>query len=312
MMNMEDSIYVAGSTGLVGSAIVRRLKDSGYRNVIGYSSHDFDLTDEQNVNTIFRIHKPKFVFNAAAVVGGILANERDRIRFLQENLAIQRNLITAASDYRVDRYMFLGSTCIYPRDAPVPTMETALLTGPLEKTNEAYALAKIAGVKEAQYFWEDTGLKTICLMPTNLYGPNDNFNQLSGHVVPSLINKFCTDRDVVRCLGTGSPQREFMHVDDLADAAVFMMNNQFVQFGTLYNVGTSVTHSISEIVSMIKEYSGSKAEVQWNTDAPNGAYRRLLDSSRISALGWKSKIRLEDGLKDTILWYRSNYPNVKK
>jgi len=309
---MEDSIYVAGSTGLVGSAIVRRLKDSGYRNVIGYSSHDFDLTDEQNVNTIFRIHKPKYVFNAAAVVGGILANERDRIRFLQENLSIQRNLITAASDYRVDRYMFLGSTCIYPRDAPVPTMETALLTGPLERTNEAYALAKIAGVKEAQYFWEDTGFKTICLMPTNLYGPNDNFNQLSGHVIPSLISKFCTNQEVVRCLGTGSPQREFMHVDDLADAAVFMMNNQFVQFGSLYNVGTSVTHSISEIVSMIKEYSGSKAEVQWNTDAPNGAYRRLLDSSRISALGWKSKIRLEDGLKDTILWYRSNYPNVKK
>lgn len=311
-MNKEDSIYVAGSTGLVGSAICRKLKSHGYKDIITFKKSQFDLRCEDEVDLLFKGYAPKYVFNAAAVVGGILVNDHDKIRFLQDNLAIQTNLIKKAHAYNAEKYLFLGSTCIYPRDAPVPTKEFALLTGPLEKTNEAYALAKITGVKQCEYYWQQGGFKTISLMPTNLYGPNDNFNVFSGHAIPSLIAKFSQNLHTVNCWGDGTPEREFMHVDDLADACIFVMNSPHVKFGELYNVGTGKTHSIRNVAELIKKYTGSVSEIRWDYLMPNGAPRRLLDSTKINALGWSPSIKFENGLKKTVDWYRRNYDTARR
>jgi GDP-L-fucose synthase len=303
----DARIYVAGHRGLVGSAIVRHLKEQGCSNLLMVPSADLDLRDQRAVNHFFADRRPEYVFLAAAKVGGILANSTQPAEFLFDNLAIQTNVIDAAWRHGARKLLFLGSSCIYPKFAPQPIREGSLLTGPLEPTNEAYAIAKIAGLKLAQAYRAQYGFPTICLMPTNLYGPGDNFDPETSHVLPALIRRFheaavSGAREVV-LWGTGTPRREFLHVEDLAAAACFAMENY--DAAALLNTGTGEDLTIAELAAMVARAVGYRHAIRFDPSKPDGTPRKLLDVSRITALGWRARIRLVDGVASTYAWYLS-------
>lgn len=301
VLDKDARIYVAGHRGLVGSALFNELRAQGFRNVFGRSRSELDLLDAPAVTRFFEKERPEYVFLAAARVGGIKANDAYPASFLYENLAIQNNVIKSAADCAVKKLLFLGSSCIYPRNAPQPMRETDLLSGPLEKTNEWYAIAKIAGIKLCQAFRRQHGRDFISAMPTNMYGPNDNFDLESSHVIPALIRKFheakTNHASEVVCWGTGTPRREFLYSEDLARACVFLMRNyseeQFINVG----FGTDVT--IRELAELVGRTVGFQGEIQWDTSKPDGTPRKLMDSSRLLALGWKPRVSLEEGLRLT-------------
>src|SRR5580704_1733914 len=304
-MDKTSRIFVAGHRGLVGSAIHRRLVSAGYSNLILRSRSELDLTNQAAVEQFFSAEPPEYVFLAAARVGGILANSSYPADFIRENLLVQTHVIDAAHRHGVRKLQFLGSSCIYPKFAPQPICEDSLLTGVLEPTNEAYAVAKIAGLKMAQAYRRQFGLCTICLMPTNLYGPGDNFDLASAHVVPALIRKF---HDAVKrgtpevvIWGTGKARREFMHVDDFADAALFLMLNYDEE--AIVNVGTGEELTICELAEIIREVTGYHGRIDFDASKPDGTPRKLLDVSRLGAIGWHSRISLRDGLRDTYRWF---------
>ncbi|MEZ0540799.1 GDP-L-fucose synthase [Fibrella arboris] len=300
-MEKQAKIYVAGHRGMVGSAIVRHLTASGYTNIISRTSSELDLRNQAAVADFFAEQKPEYVFLAAAKVGGILANNIYRADFLYENLMIEANIIHSAYQHGVTKLLFLGSSCIYPKMAPQPLKEDSLLSGFLESTNEPYAIAKIAGIKLCESYRSQYGANFISAMPTNLYGPNDNYDLQGSHVLPALIRKFheakVNGQPFVEVWGTGSPLREFMHADDVAEACVFLMNaydgEQFV------NVGTGEDLTIRNLAEMVKEVVGFDGELRWNTDKPDGTPRKLMDVSRLHAMGYKHKIDLPEGLKQT-------------
>ncbi|MEZ0483040.1 GDP-L-fucose synthase [Fibrella aquatica] len=300
-MEKQAKIYVAGHRGMVGSALVRHLTASGYTNIIARTSSELDLRNQAAVADFFAAEKPEYVFLAAAKVGGILANNIYRADFLYENLMIEANIIHSAYQHGVNKLLFLGSSCIYPKMAPQPLKEEALLSGFLEPTNEPYAIAKIAGIKLCESYRIQYGANFISAMPTNLYGPNDNYNLQGSHVLPALIRKFheakVNNQPFVEVWGTGSPFREFMHADDLAEACVYLMNNydgeQFV------NVGTGEELTIRNLAEMVMEVVGFEGELRWNTDKPDGTPRKLMDVSRLHNMGYKHKIDLKSGLEST-------------
>ncbi len=305
-MKLNAKIYVAGHRGLVGSAIVRELKKQGYTNIISRTRSELDLLDQKAVEQFYQHEKPEYVFCAAAKVGGIWANKTEKGDFLYQNLQVQNNLIHYAYKHNVTKLLFLGSSCIYPRQAPQPIKEEYLLTGPLEETNDAYAIAKIAGIMMCQSYNLQYGTNYISAMPTNLYGYNDNFDLQSAHVLPALMRKFheakVNKAKRVEVWGTGSPMREFLFVDDLASALVFLMNNY--NDSEIVNVGTGEDCTIKELTEMIRDVVGYKGEIFWNTDKPDGTPRKLLDVSRLTKLGWKYTTDLKDGLRLTYEWYK--------
>lgn len=300
-MEKNAKIYVAGHRGMVGSALVRRLESEGYQNIIVRTSRELDLRNQQAVADFFAAEKPAYVFLAAAKVGGIMANNIYRADFLYENLQIQNNVIHSAHVEGVEKLMFLGSSCIYPKLAPQPLQEDSLLTGPLEYTNEPYAIAKIAGIKMCESYRKQYGRNYISVMPTNLYGPNDNYDLNNSHVLPAMIRKFheakVENKPFVELWGTGSPLREFLHADDLADACVYLMKNydgeQFVNIG----VGEDIT--IKNLAELIKATVGYEGELRWNTDKPDGTPRKLMDVSKLHSMGWKHRYDLEEGVRIT-------------
>ena len=304
-MEHDARIYVAGHRGLVGSAIVRRLMQEGYENLLIRNREELDLLDQRAVEEFFARERPEYVFLAAARVGGIHANNTRPAEFIYENLSIETNVIHAAWKYGTKKLLFLGSSCIYPRQAPQPIKEEYLLTGSLEPTNEAYAVAKIAGLKMCQAYRRQYGFNAISLMPTNLYGPGDNFDLESSHVLPALIRRFHEAKlarsPQVVLWGSGKPRREFLHVDDLADAALFLMRHYDSEM--IINVGTGVDLSISELASMVQEVVGFIGEVSFDLSMPDGMPRKLLDVSRLRALGWQPKIPLREGIESTYRWY---------
>lgn len=307
-MDKNAKIYVAGHRGLVGSAIVRRLEQGGYTNIIGKTHSELDLTNQASVEAFFEEEKPEYVFLAAAKVGGIGANSTYPADFIMENELIQCNVIRSAFRNKVKKLMFLGSSCIYPRMCPQPIKEEYLLTSELETTNEAYALAKISGLKMCQFFNKQYGTNYISVMPTNLYGPNDNFDLESSHVLPALIRKFheakVHDKPYVELWGTGAPLREFLHVDDMADACVFLMETY--NGNDFFNVGTGKELTILQLAEMIKKVVGFKGELKFDSTKPDGTPRKLLDVSRLEKAGWKAQIELEDGIRNTYEWYLEN------
>ncbi len=304
-MKKDSKIYVAGHRGLVGSAVVRKLESDGYFNILKKTREELDLTDQYKVRKFFNEEKPKFVFLAAAKVGGIGANSRFQADFLRENILIQTNIIDSAYRNNCNKLLFLGSSCIYPKFSEQPIKESSLMSGLLEPTNSAYAIAKIAGIEMCQKYNEQYGFNAISLMPTNLYGINDNFDIDSGHVLPALISKFIfakkNNLDSVKCWGTGSPYREFLFVDDLADAAVWAMNNY--NDSAILNVGTGKDITIKELSETIKNLVGFDGSIIWDSSQPDGTPRKLLDVSRINGFGWKYKTELIEGIKKTIEWY---------
>ncbi len=306
-MDKDSLIYVAGHRGLVGSAIVRRLRSAGYGNLLLAGSDEVDLRSQPAVDEFFSRHQPEYVFLAAAKVGGILANSSHPAEFLGDNLAIQTNVIDAAWRHGARKLLFLGSSCIYPKFAPQPIREESLLTGPLEPTNEWYAIAKIAGIKMCQAYRRQYGFAAISLMPTNLYGPGDNFDLENSHVLPALLRKFheaaVNGSPEVVIWGTGSPRREFLHVDDLAEATLFLMRNY--DSPEIVNVGTGEDLSIKELAEMIGRITGYQGRMGLDASKPDGTPRKLLDISRIQALGWKARIPLEQGIADTYRWFTS-------
>jgi len=296
-------VYVAGHRGLVGSAIVRRLEATGYEHIVTRAHAELDLTRQEEVEAFFEAERPEYVYLAAAKVGGIGANSTYPAQFIYENLAIALNLIEAARKYGVKKLLNLGSSCIYPKFAPQPIKEEYLLTGPLEPTNEAYAIAKISAIKLCRYYNQQYGTNFISLMPTNLYGPGDNYDLENSHVMPALIRKFHEAKKTggpVVLWGDGSPMREFLHADDLADAAVFLMEHADAKdIGEFVNVGTGEDIPIKDLAALIARIVGYSGEIVWDTSKPNGTPRKLLDVSRLSALGWKYKISLEQGIRMT-------------
>jgi len=308
-MEKSSKIFVAGHRGLVGSAIVRKLQKEGYTNLILKGREEVDLARQEEVERFFEKERPEYVFLAAAKVGGIHANRTYPAEFIYQNLMIECNVIHSAYKYGVKKLLFLGSSCIYPRECPQPMKEEYLLSGYLEPTNEAYAVAKIAGLKLCQYYKRQYGANFISCMPTNLYGPNDNFDLNTSHVIPALIRKFhevkINNKPYVEVWGTGKPLREFLHVDDLADACLFLMQNYDDEIWI--NVGSGEEVSIAELAKMIKEIVGYKGRIVFNPDMPDGTPRKLLDISRLKSLGWEKKISLFDGLRSTYEWYVENY-----
>ncbi|OGT76461.1 MAG: GDP-fucose synthetase [Gammaproteobacteria bacterium RIFCSPLOWO2_02_FULL_47_50] len=304
-MNRNDRIYIAGHTGLVGSAIMRRLHAEGCSELISGTHSELDLSSQSAVDAFFSATRPDYVFLAAARVGGIQANSNFPAEFIYSNLSIQTNVIHAAWKNNVKKLLFLGSSCIYPKHAPQPINEDYLLTGPLETTNEWYAVAKIAGIKMCQAYRRQYGFNAIAVMPTNLYGPGDNFDLENSHVLPALLRKFheakIRNKNEVIIWGSGKPRREFMHVDDLADACVFLMKHYEQE--KIINAGTGKDISISELAYLIKEISGFHGSLEFDTSKPDGTPRKLLDVSRLSELGWKAGIGFEQGIKDTYDWY---------
>lgn len=304
-MNPESKIYVAGHRGLAGGAIVRALQARGFSNILTCSRAALDLRDQPAVERFFGEAKPEYVFLAAAKVGGIHANATYPADFLSDNLAIQTNVIQSAHRHGVKKLLFLGSSCIYPKYAPQPLKEEYLLTGPLEPTNERYAIAKIAGIKMLQAFRQQHGFNGIALMPTNLYGPGDNFHPENSHVLPGLIRRFheakTSNSPSVTIWGTGTPLREFMHVDDLADACLFLMERY--DSGEIVNVGTGVDLSIRELAEAIRRVTRYEGELQFDPSRPDGTPRKLMDVSRLRALGWQARIPLENGLKSAYEWF---------
>lgn len=313
-MKKNSKIYVAGHNGLVGSAIMRRLKEEGYENIITRSSDELDLRRQEDVEKFFEEEKPEYVFLAAAKVGGIKANDKYSAEFLYDNLMIESNVINSAYENDVKKLLFLGSSCIYPKHAPQPMKEEHLLTGKLEPTNEAYAIAKITGIKLCYHYNKQYGTNFISAMPTNLYGPNDNFDLETSHVLPALLRKFheakINAKESVTIWGTGSPRREFLYVDDLADALHFLMNNydgnQFV------NIGVGKDISIIELAELIKDIVGFEGKIVKDTSKPDGTPRKLLDVNKLHSLGWKHKIELKEGLRKTYNWFVKNYENIRK
>ena len=307
-MNKSDLIYVAGHRGLVGSAIVRNLEKNGYTNLLLRTSTELNLTNQAGVDQFFKEQRPDYIFLSAAKVGGIHANDKYPAEFIRDNLLIQTNIIDAAYRNNASKLLFLGSSCIYPKFSPQPMREEYLLTGELEPTNEWYAIAKIAGIKMCQAYKKQYSFNAISLMPTNLYGPGDNFNLENSHVMPALIRKFhdakINNLPEVEVWGTGTPKREFLHVDDLADASVFLMNNyndeQFVNVG----VGEDIT--IKELAEIVKNTVGYKGELKFNASKPDGTPRKLLDVSKLENAGWKASINLHDGVETTYKWFQEN------
>ncbi|MFP4576891.1 MAG: GDP-L-fucose synthase family protein [Coleofasciculus sp.] len=312
-MNKDSKIYVAGHRGLVGSAIVRRLRDDGYTNLILKTSQEVDLRRQQAVEDLFAAERPEYVFIAAAKVGGINANNTYRAEFLYDNLMIESNIIHSAYLSGVEKLLFLGSSCIYPKLCPQPMQEEHLLTGYLEPTNEPYAIAKIAGLKLCENYCRQYGVNFISAMPTNLYGPNDNFDLANSHVLPALLRKTheakINNAEAVEIWGTGSPLREFLYVDDLADALIFLINHyDDIQF---VNVGTGEEISIKDLALLIKAVVGYEGELKFDSSKPNGTPRKLLDTSKINAAGWQPKTSLKKGLELTYQWFVENYDRIK-
>lgn len=307
-MNKGDLIYVAGHKGLVGSAIVRELLFQGYDNLLLREHGELDLTNQVMVDEFFRMSKPKYVFLAAAKVGGIKANNDSPGDFYYINSMIQNNVIHSSYKYGVEKLLFLGSSCIYPKMCPQPIKEEYLLTGPLEETNEAYAIAKISGLKMCQYYRRQYGASFISAMPTNLYGPNDNFDLETSHVLPALIRKFheakASNNKEVEIWGTGTPRREFLYVDDLANALIFLMNNYNEE--SHINVGTGEDIPISDLALLIKEIIGYKGAIVYDESKPDGTPRKLLDVSRINNLGWRNKQSLKNGIFTTYRLFIEN------
>lgn len=312
-LERDAKVFVAGHRGLVGSAIWRKLEESGFTNLIGRTSAELDLKNRDAVFEFMKNEQPKYVVLAAAKVGGILANDTYPADFLSENLQIQVNVMDAAADIGVERLLFLGSSCIYPKFAPQPITEDALMTGHLEITNDAYAIAKIAGIFQVQATRRQFGLPWISAMPTNLYGPNDNFSPKGSHVLPALIRRYdeaaAAGTKSVTNWGTGNPRREFLHVDDLADACLFLLENY--DGPEQVNVGTGTDVTIREIAMTIAELVGFEGETKWDTSKPDGTPQKLLDVSRLAEIGWRSKISLEEGLRRTIEWYRENRESLR-
>ena len=301
-MKTDDVVFVAGGRGLVGSAIIRRLKEAGYTNILAPTSKELDLRDQADVQSYFGLNKIDYVFDAAARVGGIYANDTYSGEFIYENLMIQTNLIDAAYTCGVKKFLFLGSVCIYPNFAPTPVKEDSLMTGFLEPTNDAYAVAKISGIKMLQAYYKQYGFQSVSLMPSNLYGPGDNFHPDNGHVIPAMMTKFDRGEDTVTLWGDGTPTREFLYVDDLADACFFAM----ITCGNaeVYNVGSGIDVSIADLATEVSEVTGYKGKIFWDTNRPNGTPKRPLDCSKFYHLGWKPKTSLKDGLKKTYDWYK--------
>lgn len=304
-MEKNSRIYVAGHRGLVGSAIVRNLEANGFINIITRTHAELDLTNQADVRSFFEEERPEYVFLAAAKVGGIHANNTYPADFIYDNLMIQNNVIKAAHDFKVTKLLFLGSTCIYPKMAPQPIKEEYLLTGALEETNEAYAVAKIAGLEMCKFFNRQYGDNFISCMPTNLYGPNDNFDLKNSHVLPALIRKFheakVNGSEVVEVWGTGTPLREFIYVDDMADACVFLMENYDGEQHV--NIGTGEEVSIRQLAETVKEVVGFKGELVFNTDMPDGTPRKLTNVDKLHGLGFRHKVSLNDGIRMAYDWY---------
>ncbi len=300
-MNTETKIYIAGHRGLVGSAIHRKLKAMGYKNILTRTRSELNLTDQAAVEAFFQKEKPDYLFLAAAKVGGIYANNTYPADFIYENLAIQSNLIHFAYKYGVKKLLFLGSSCIYPKFAPQPMKEEYLLTGELEFTNEPYALAKISGIKMCQAYNRQYATNFISVMPTNLYGPNDNYDLQNSHVLPALIRKFhkakVSSELFVEIWGTGYPRREFLYADDLADACVYLMNHY--DSSEIVNIGVGTDVTIKELAEIIKEIIGFTGEIRWNNAMPDGTPRKLLDVSKLKGLGWEASTSLETGIRQT-------------
>ncbi|UPZ38039.1 GDP-L-fucose synthase [Sphingobacterium sp. PCS056] len=310
----EKKIYIAGHRGMVGSAIKRKLEDLGYHNFIFRSSSELDLRDQLQVKEFFKQEKPAIVIDAAAKVGGILANNNYPYQFLMDNMQIQNNLIHESLENKVEKFIFLGSSCIYPKFADQPLKESSLLTDSLEPTNEWYALAKITGVKACQAIRNQFGKDYVSLMPTNLYGTHDNFDLTSSHVLPAMIRKFheakIQGNTYVTLWGSGNPMREFLFVDDLAKAVVFALENQLPDY--LYNVGTGIDLSIKELAHLIQSIVGYQGNIIWDSSKPDGTPRKLMDVSKMHALGWKHQIELKEGIEITYQWFLKNQNNYKE
>lgn len=308
-MNTSSKIFVAGGqSGLVGTAIVRNLRKKGYKNIIIKTRKELDLMNKDQVDLFFAKERPEFVFLAAALVGGILANKSRKADFIYQNLEVQNNVIYFAWKHKVKKLLFLGSSCIYPRNAPQPIKEEYFLTGPLEATNDAYAVAKIAGIKMCQSFNEQFGTNFISAMPTNLYGPNDNYDLNSSHVLPALIRKFhdakIGNKNEVMLWGSGNVYREFLHVDDMADACVFLMEKY--NSGDIINIGTGKDIKIRALAQLIKKVAGFKGKIMWDSKMPSGTPKKQLDVSKLFALGWHPMIELTDGVAREYKWFVEN------
>ena len=300
-ITLDSKIYIAGHNGMVGSACKRALKAKGYKNIIGFSSKELDLRDQRAVFEMLEREKPKAIIDAAAKVGGILANSTYPYEFLMDNMLIQNNLIKAAHELDIPKFIFLGSSCIYPKMAPQPLKEEYLLTGPLEETNQWYAIAKISGVKLIEALREQYNRDYVSLMPTNLYGPGDNYDLQTSHVLPAMLRKFHEAKennhaDVV-LWGTGTPKREFLHVDDLSNAVMFALENKMEE--SHYNVGSGEEISIKELAELIQEITGHKGNIVWDKTKPDGTPRKLMDSSKINSKGWRALINTNNGIINT-------------
>lgn len=310
----NSKIYIAGHKGMVGSAIFNALKSRGYINLNGKSINELDLRNQAAVNAFFEKEKPEVVINAAARVGGILANTTYPYQFLMENMQIQNNLIDAALRYEAQKFVFLGSSCIYPKLAPQPLKEEYLLTAALEPTNEWYAIAKISGVKACEAIRKQFGRDFVSLMPTNLYGPNDNFDLNTSHVLPAMIRKFheakINGNAPVTLWGSGTPMREFLHVDDLAEAVIFVLEHKLGE--NLYNVGTGIDLTIKALAELLQKAVGHTGEIVWDASKPDGTPRKLMDVNKLTKSGWKAKILLDEGIRSTYQWFLENQQSFKE
>lgn len=313
-MNRDNKIYIPGHSGLVGKALLRQLENKGYKNLIYIDQKKMDLRDQKIVTQFFDLYRPDFVFLLAARVGGIWANNTYPAEFIYDNLMIEANIIHSAYLYGVKKLLFLGSSCIYPKFAPQPIKEEYLLTGKLEPTNDAYAIAKIAGIKLCQAYRKQYGFNCICAMPTNLYGPNDNFHLYNSHVLPSLIRRFheakLSSALDISVWGTGNPKREFLFIEDLANALIFLMKNY--NDSDIINIGTGQDISIGNIASLIKRIVEFEGKIRFDTEKPDGTLRKLLDVSRINSLGWEAQVGLEEGIRRTYEWFCANYEYIRK
>lgn len=314
MLEKNTKIYIAGHKGMVGSAIARILNTNGYTNIIGKSSKELDLKNQAEVFNYIQTEKPEIIIDAAAKVGGILANNNYPYQFLMDNMLIQNNLISAAHELNCKKFIFLGSSCIYPKLAPQPLQEDCLLTSSLEPTNEWYAIAKISGVKLCEAIRKQFNKDFVSLMPTNLYGPFDNFDLETSHVLPAMIRKFhdakLNNNADVTLWGSGTPMREFLHVDDMAKAVVFAVENTLPE--NLYNVGTGIDLTIKELAETIQSAVGHTGKIIWDSSKPDGTPRKLMDISKMHKLGWKHQIDLKNGISETYQWFLQNVNNVKE
>ena len=313
MISKTTKIYIAGHKGMVGSAVMRALKQKGYTNLLGKTSTELDLRNQQAVINYYASEKPDVVIDAAAKVGGILANNDYPYQFLMENMQIQNNLIHGALNAGIEKFIFLGSSCIYPKFAPQPLKEEYLLTGSLEPTNEWYALAKITGVKACQAIRKQFNKDYVSLMPTNLYGYFDNFDLETSHVLPAMLRKFHEAKEnntAVKLWGSGTPMREFLFVDDMAEAVVFALENELPEY--LYNIGSGKDITIKELAETIQQVTGHQGEIIWDTEKPDGTPRKLMDVSKMATLGWEYSTELKEGIEKTYSWFLENIENIKE